>query len=119
MKTFFLFIILALPLSAEPINLPRLRDAIAMRETGLHPERISRTGDIGPCQMAPITRKDGRDELGHLRWLEANLPKLGMPVSPYTIALSWRLGYGAIRDRRISNSAAAYAEDISRLYYLP
>ena len=44
------------------------------------------------------------------------LPKLGMPVSPFTIALAWNMGLGAIARRDITNRAAAFAGDVQNLY---
>jgi hypothetical protein len=46
----------------------------------------------------------------------ARLPGLGMPVSPYTIALAWNAGLGAIARREIPDRAATFAGDIQHLY---
>ena len=47
---------------------------------------------------------------------EAALPRIGMPVNPYTLALAWCLGIPKLDARRISPAAVRYARRVREAY---
>ena len=47
------------------------------------------------------------------------LPAMGMPVSPYTIALAWNAGLGAVERREIPMRAFEFAAAVKALYEDP
>lgn len=116
MKTLLLFFILILPVGAEPINLTRLRDAIAMVETGNNSNRIGGHGETGAMQMSLSAKMDGMDENTRLRWIISRLPLAGMPVNETTIALAWHCGMNNVRMRVFSEKDFDYAKRVKNLY---
>ena len=109
--------------SAEPnrclVDEARLLRAIAAVETGCKPGAVGRKGERGEAQMMPAMRRHYGTPLAMLRDLERTLPRTGMPVNPYTVALIWHLGEPKIARRQISDADADYARRVRNLYFSP
>ena len=90
--------------------------ALAAVETGCKPGAVGRKGERGEAQMMPAMRRHYGTPEAMLRDLERTLPRTGMPVSPYTVALIWHLGEPKIARRQISDTDADYARRVRNLY---
>lgn len=97
-----------------------LLDAIAVREAS--PDgAIGKNQEQGVFQMMPKTVADsgGHDRaaaLRHMRWLQANLRKLGLAVNPFNIALCWNAGLQRATTGAAKVVSYQYAMDVDRLY---
>ena len=104
---------------AEQIDAARELAAIAQVETGGNAAAVGRAGETLAVQMTPaMYRHYHGDAAAALRDIEASLPRIGMPVSPYTVALAWNCGLTKLSRRQISDSAADYARRVKAIYDL-
>lgn len=94
---------------AQPIDYPRLADAIAHKETGLGWD--GRYGPTGELSRYQITRgvweqhsrepfSECRNEakaravaLLHLQWLASMIERVGVEVTPERLATTWHYGW--------------------------
>jgi hypothetical protein len=89
-----------------------------------------RCGELGPYQfreqtwkmhtVAPFSRALDRHSsdavaVKHYDWLKAELVRRGIPVKPYTIALAWNGGLGAVIQADPPASVVDYATRVANL----
>jgi hypothetical protein len=130
------FILVALPFAfalahAEEVNVERLVDAIAIKETG-----AAWNGQPGSCgelsayqimegtwslHMAPRPFSEARIAslarscaIKHVRWLIAQLEGHGLAVTPERIATAWNHGLGYLC--RHFGEPTAYGIEVANLY---
>jgi hypothetical protein len=131
------FILLALPISltlahAEDINVGRLVDTIAMKETGAawngHP---GSHGELSAYQflesvwdqhMAPRPFSEARVAslaqtcaIKHVQWLINQMKSHGLTVTPQRIATAWNHGLGYLY--RHVREQTNYGIEVANLYY--
>ena len=119
-----LFLLLALPAVAQPIDLPRLAEAIRQAENTPHWRR-GRAGERSEYQITrPVwqaystepfnsSRAEARRvALRHLAYLEQTLPH----PTPYRLALAWNAGYTAASTGNVTASSVDYANRVRNLY---
>ena len=113
-----IFILLALPACAQ-VDEARLLRAIALVESNGNPAAVGAHGERGECQMMSAMRRHYGTPEVMLRDLERQLPRAGMPVSEYTLALAFHCGMTRIRQRRITDADADYAQRVRAIYISP
>ena len=129
---------LLLVLPNPEISRARVAHSIALRE-GWDGHSIGAADERGRYQFKPATwfrfshkplfwaessRQDclaEQDRVARRVISEAitRLPSMGMPVSPYTIALAWNAGLGAVERREIPVRAFEFAAAVRALYEDP
>jgi hypothetical protein len=97
------------------MNLALVLFCIAAVESGNDPAAVSRTGDTGACQMSAVARSEDPSPEARLERLARELPRHGMPVNAYTLALAWCAPSRAFRARP-SDRDAGYARRVRDLY---
>ena len=119
--------VLAAPARAE-VDVPRLVDALGMKETGLRWDgQPGPAGEMSAWQitegvwrqhMAPRPFSDARDPalarecaLKHVRWLIAQIQRRGLAVTPQRVATAWHFG--------ISHAArrTTWGMEVANLYF--
>jgi hypothetical protein len=97
------------------MNLALILACLALVETGGHP-RPGPCGEVGAYQLSPAALADGMSPEARLRWLARELPRHGLPVSEYTLAMSWhapqRTFHGTFTAQDVD-----YATRVRNLYY--
>jgi hypothetical protein len=132
-----LFTLIALPLTlalghAEDINVDRLVDTIAIKETGAawngHPGSCGElsayqiTEGVWRQHMAPMPFNDARIAClaracatKHVRWLIAKIESHGLTVTPQRVATAWNHGFGYLC--RHVQEQTNYGIEVANLYY--
>ena len=117
MKLAALALACAVSLHAQ-MDLPAELEMIRQTEASV---TIGARGEQGPWQMtrANVAHYGGcgwREAMALMKDNEAALPRIGMPVNPYTLALAWCLGIPKLDARRISPAAVRYARSVREAY---
>ena len=117
MKLAALALACAVTLHAQ-VDLPTELEMIRQTEASV---TIGARGEQGPWQMtrANVARYGGcgwGEAMALMKDNEAALPRIGMPVSPYTIGLAWKLGITNLEHRQISTAAVRYARRMRAAY---
>ena len=118
MKILLMLLAIATTATAQVDHPKALR---ALAETEHSAGQIGSAGETGPWQLTPANRARFRgtaraqaEQL--LEEFERDLPRIGMPVSPYTIGLAWKLGITNLEHRQISTAAVRYARRMRAAY---
>lgn len=131
-RSFVIFVTLALAASAAQLDVERLADAVRTRE-GYH-GRPGALGEAGPWQIREMTwrqhmggkpfaaaRQEGPARacaLKHLGWLRDQLQARGVDGSAFNVAVAWNAGLEQYLSGRAPVRAYRYAADVVRLYDL-
>lgn len=111
MKSLLLFLCLAATTAAAPLDIQRFLNALAQVETGARWD--GRPGPAGELSAWQIRKETWRQHTGapfrlaatnaalaeviaieHITWLELELGRRGLPVTPAAVATCWNGGLG-------------------------
>ena len=89
--------------------------AIAMVETGNDPTAIGRAQETGAHQMTPAAIREHQTPEARARYIERELRRHGLKADPFTVALAWNAGLGAVSRGEIRPVSWVYAVRVENI----